>query len=108
MHVGGNDMTGATGYTESYRNWQDALSRDDRSAGGTGLKPWLAYSLVGQKASQIHFAPKPRDIMVQCPRCKTVETLQFVEDTLSPCRKFFQRDGKVFHDCGSEQPCHLH
>jgi hypothetical protein len=27
---------------------------------------------------------------------------------LTPCRKFFQRDGKVYHDCGSNLPCRLH
>ena len=102
-------MTGTIGYTESYRHWQDAASRDDLPALGNAVRNrWAAYSLLGQKATQFRFAPKPRDIMVQCPKCKTVETLQFVNDQLTPSRKFFQRDGKVFHDCGSDLPCRLH
>ena len=26
----------------------------------------------------------------------------------TPSRKFRQRDGRVYHDCGSELPCRLH
>jgi hypothetical protein len=106
---GGKEMTGAIGYTESYRNWQDAMTRDDGSKSGSGIaERWRAYSLTGRRPSQIRFAPKPRDVMVQCPGCKTVETLQFDQDVLTPSRKFKQRDGKVFHDCGCVAPCHLH
>ena len=102
-------MTGTIGYSESYRRWQDAVSDYDPSGRGSGIRPrWSAYSLVRPQPSQVRFAPKPRDIMVQCPKCKTVETLQFVENMLTPCRKFFQRDGKVYHDCGSNLPCRLH
>jgi hypothetical protein len=54
------------------------------------------------------YSPASQDLLVQCPKCKTFETLQFIGDNLAPCRKFFQRDGKIFHDCGSGEPCHLH
>jgi phage FluMu protein Com len=102
-------MNGTIGYTEAYRQWHEVLAIDDPAASGAALRPrWSAYSLVGQKPNLVKFAPKPRDIMVQCPKCKTVETLQFVEDVLTPCRKFSQRDGRVFHDCGSDLPCRLH
>lgn len=57
---------------------------------------------------KVRMAPTPYDVLVQCPKCKTVETLQFVGDTLTPSRKFYQSDGRVYHDCGSEQPCRLH
>jgi len=52
-----------------------------------------------------------RDIMNKllafCPFCKTFETLYFDGDTLVPTRKFYQKDGHVYHDCGSCKPCHL-
>ena len=56
----------------------------------------------------IHFEPQPYELIAQCPKCKTVETLQFVEDTLTTSRKFFQKGDKIYHDCGSELPCRLH
>jgi hypothetical protein len=102
-------MTGTIGHIESYRHWHDVVSHDDGPGPNSSVRTrWAAYSLLGPKAAPVRFAPKPRDIMVQCPKCKTVETLQFVEDQLTPSRKFFQRDGKVFHDCGSDRPCRLH
>jgi hypothetical protein len=56
----------------------------------------------------VHFKPAPNDVLAQCPKCKTVETLQFVGQTMSPARKFSQKDGRVYHDCGSDKPCRLH
>jgi hypothetical protein len=107
--VGDKGMSGTIRYAESYRHWQDAAGRDDGPACGSGVRSrWAAYSLLERSANPVRFAPKPRDIMVQCPKCKTVETLQFVDNTMTTCRKFFQRDGKVFHDCGSDLPCRLH
>jgi len=48
------------------------------------------------------------DVIVQCPKCKALETLQFAAGTLTPCRKFSQREGMTYHDCGSDLPCRLH
>lgn len=56
----------------------------------------------------VHFEPEPTDILAQCPKCKTVETLQFLDGRLMRSRKFFEVEGKVFHDCGSTLPCRLH
>jgi hypothetical protein len=56
----------------------------------------------------VHFEPEPIDVLAQCPKCKTVETLQFLNGKLMRSRKFFETDGKVFHDCGSSLPCRLH
>ena len=42
-----------------------------------------------------------------CPNCKTYETLWFQGDRLSQTQKFSQWDGKVYHDCGSNEPCRL-
>jgi len=53
-------------------------------------------------------SPKFDDVIVQCPKCKALETLQFVAGTLAPCRKFSQREGMTYHDCGSDVPCLLH
>ena len=65
--------------------------------------------LFGRVRSEpVRFEPVPRDVLAQCPKCKTVETLQFVEGRLMRCRKFFEVDGKVYHDCGSTLPCRLH
>jgi len=48
------------------------------------------------------------DVIVQCPKCKALETLQFTAGTLTPCSKFSQREGRTYHDCGSDLPCRLH
>ncbi len=52
--------------------------------------------------------PGPVDVLAQCPKCKTVETVQVVGDILTRCRRFSQREGRIYHDCGSEEPCRLH
>ena len=92
----------------SYNQWQRfrdsdnyAAASDWRDYGGQG-----AASLLKSKPT-IRFEPVPSDVIVQCPKCKTVETLQFVGQTMLRSRKFSQRDGQVYHDCGSEQPCRL-
>ena len=47
------------------------------------------------------------EIIAFCPKCKTVETLWFVGDVLTQTRKFTQKDVRVYHDCGSNEPCRL-
>ena len=42
-----------------------------------------------------------------CPNCKTYETLWFQGDRLMQTRKFSQSDTKIYHDCGSNEPCRL-
>jgi hypothetical protein len=67
------------------------------------------HGIVAQNNThKVRFAPTPYDILAQCPKCKTVETLQFVGHTLTPSRKFRQIEGRIYHDCGSLQPCRLH
>jgi hypothetical protein len=58
--------------------------------------------------NKIHFQPVPIDMTVQCPKCKTIETVQLVQGKLLPCSKFSQENGKVFHSCGSHVPCRLY
>jgi|GEM_PF-1093289 len=43
-----------------------------------------------------------------CPVCKALETLYFASDCLIETRKFSQGNGKVYHDCGSREPCRLY
>ena len=61
----------------------------------------------GWERPRIPASPPTRDVMAQCPKCKTVETIQLAGDALMPSRKFRQKDGGVYHDCGSDQPCRL-
>jgi len=68
-------------------------------------QPVASDGVVGRKGPTW---PRPHDVLVQCPQCKTIETLQFVGDTLARCWRFSQRDGHVYHDCGSERPCRVH
>lgn len=48
------------------------------------------------------------ELVVSCPRCKTLETLWFINGKLTQTRKFNQNDGHVYHDCGSQEPCHIY
>ena len=45
------------------------------------------------------------EVIVVCPKCKTLETLWFSAGLLVPTRKFRQRGGRVYHDCGTTEPC---
>ena len=50
----------------------------------------------------------PTDELVAfCPGCGAFETLWFTDDVLVPTRKFSQQGPRVFHDCGSAEPCRL-
>ena len=45
------------------------------------------------------------EVIVVCPKCKTLETLWLSAGLLVPTRKFRQSGHKVYHDCGSDEPC---
>jgi hypothetical protein len=45
---------------------------------------------------------------VVCPKCKTLETLITVQGRLMTTRKFSERSGGIFHDCGSVVPCKVY
>ena len=47
------------------------------------------------------------DLMASCPGCAVFETLNFQGDSLMPTKRFSQRDGRVYHDCGTYEPCRL-
>ena len=69
---------------------------------------WLERLEKKEDGCDIHFIPELEDVIAQCPACHTLETLQFVGAMLTPCRKFYQKEGLVYHDCGSSRPCHLY
>jgi len=48
------------------------------------------------------------EVVVLCPRCKALQTLQVVGDSILPTRKYIQKGTQVYHDCGSTQPCRLY
>jgi hypothetical protein len=45
------------------------------------------------------------EVIVVCPKCKTLETLWLSAGFLMPTRKFRQSGSQVYHDCGSIEPC---
>jgi len=47
------------------------------------------------------------ELIAFCPKCKTFETLWFTRGALVQTRKFDQKDARVYHDCGSNEPCRL-
>ena len=48
------------------------------------------------------------EVVVFCPKCKALQTVQISGSYLMPTRKFFQRGAYIYHDCGSTQPCRLY
>ena len=47
------------------------------------------------------------ELMVCCPKCKTLETVYFSRGQVMPTQKFHQENQKLYHDCGSTIPCKL-
>ncbi len=47
------------------------------------------------------------EVVVFCPTCKTMETVWFANGWLVHTRKFTQDNKRVYHDCGSNEPCRL-
>ncbi len=64
-------------------------------------------SEVTKRNQAIRYEPVPYDMLAQCPKCKSIETVQFVNNILTKRSRYFQKDGKVYHDCGSDRPCQL-
>ena len=50
----------------------------------------------------------PEELLIFCPACKALDVIRFDRQTPIPTRKFAQRAGRVYHDCGSTEPCRLH
>jgi len=47
------------------------------------------------------------EAMAFCPLCKALQTIWIDDGTLMPTRKFIQVGNRIYHDCGSRQPCYL-
>ena len=47
------------------------------------------------------------ELVAFCPKCKTFETLWLTGGVLVQTRKFSQEGMRVYHDCGSNEPCRL-
>ena len=43
-----------------------------------------------------------------CPKCKAFQTVFLAGSALMQTRKFSQKDGQIFHDCGANEPCRLY
>jgi phage FluMu protein Com len=48
------------------------------------------------------------EVVVFCPQCKALQTVQISGRKLTPTRKFTQEGSGIYHDCGSIQPCRLY
>ena len=101
----GTANSGTTG-----RDWQRADGlRDAQGTVERGLAvPALGFLPRVAASPAVRFAPMPRDVLAQCPKCKTMETLQFIGSRLTRSRRFRQEEDRIYHDCGSDQPCRLH
>ena len=47
------------------------------------------------------------EVVAFCPKCKTLETLWFTRGMIVKTQKFSQEDGRIYHNCGSNEPCRL-
>lgn len=47
------------------------------------------------------------EVISFCPNCKEWETIWLKGSVLVPTRKFSQEDGRIYHDCNSNEPCRL-
>ncbi len=48
------------------------------------------------------------EVMAFCPRCKAFQTVWFKKGKLVQTRKFNQLEDRIYHDCGSGDPCRLY
>lgn len=49
-----------------------------------------------------------REVVAFCPNCKGMETLTYTRGGIVPTKKYTQKDGLVYHTCGSDVPCRLY
>ncbi len=50
---------------------------------------------------------EPDEVVAFCPACKTFETVPYTNEGLGKTRRFIQEGSRVFHLCGSKEPCRL-
>ena len=61
-----------------------------------------------RKKAGLNYLQKLVEVVAFCPSCKNMETLLFSGNELAGERRYTQRSGYVFHDCGSQKPCRLY
>ncbi len=54
------------------------------------------------------YVTEPLEVMAHCPGCKAFQTVWLKRDVLMSTRRFTQKGNQIYHNCGSEQPCHLY
>jgi hypothetical protein len=55
-----------------------------------------------------HIVTEPDEFIIFCPKCNAFETVCLTEDRLVPTKKFNQVGARIYHDCGSNEPCFLY
>lgn len=48
------------------------------------------------------------EYVIFCPHCKNMETIWIGNGSIQKERRYRQRNGQLYHDCGSTQPCRLY
>lgn len=48
------------------------------------------------------------ELLSFCPHCKSVQPLLFNQGKLVGHCKYWQQNGSIYHDCGSDRPCRLY
>lgn len=48
------------------------------------------------------------ELLSFCPHCKSVQPLMFSRGKLVGQYKYRQQNGFIYHNCGSDRPCHLY
>jgi hypothetical protein len=48
------------------------------------------------------------EVIAFCPRCKALQTVWLQGNIMMPTRKFSQIGSRIYHNCGSSQPCILY
>jgi hypothetical protein len=59
-------------------------------------------------ARERKYVAEPVEVMAFCPGCKAFQTVWLNGDRLMSTRRFTQEGSQVYHNCGSEQACHLY
>ena len=60
------------------------------------------------KRTITHTSTGVHELVVFCPRDKTLGTLLLTDGRLMQTRKFTQNGDGIYHDCSSNQPCRLY
>lgn len=68
----------------------------------------LVKNYTAAKVGEGNNTSKTEEVMAYCPRCKALQTVWLNGNGLMPTLKFAQIGNKIYHNCGSTQPCRLY